>query len=239
MRSEIRQTEKTEGAALSVKVIKENKKSAPLPIYPSILVALGLLVFAKLSSDVMMGRAGYVDALIGDWILSYVSEQLTPVMIAVTFLGNAKVVALIFLSVIGMLIFAAKRQWEAIVLTVSVLGGWGLNEGLKVLFNRDRPAFQQLVEVDGYSFPSGHAMVAWYFYGFLGYMWYTYLKNRGKPYWYVPVVTGTVILFIGLSRIYLGVHYASDVLAGYIIGAIWLAVCLFFFHKRPAKSRYS
>lgn len=93
---------------------------------------------------------------------------------------------------------------------------------LKLVFRRPRPDVLRLVEQSGYSFPSGHAMNSMIFYGLAAYL----LVRRGR-HWSRYLVAGFVavlVLLIGLSRIYLGVHYASDVLAGFLIGAGWLII---------------
>ncbi|MCX7745781.1 MAG: phosphatase PAP2 family protein [Clostridia bacterium] len=103
-------------------------------------------------------------------------------------------------------------------LTASVL----LNQIFKLLFHRPRPNVLRFVEIGGYSFPSGHSMAGISFYGFFIFLCLKYLKDRSK--YGIAGALGLLVMAIGISRIYLGVHYASDVLAGFSAGLAWLAV---------------
>ncbi|MCK9906483.1 phosphatase PAP2 family protein, partial [Frankia sp. Cpl3] len=93
-----------------------------------------------------------------------------------------------------------------------------------------RPSMHHLVEAGSYSFPSGHAMVSAAFYGMLGYLIWLNLRQRTKPAWYVVALTVLLIVAIGISRVYLGVHFPSDVIAGFAAGSIWLTACIFGLH---------
>lgn len=115
------------------------------------------------------------------------------------------------------------------MLAVSLAGGWLLNTVLKEVFHRTRPDIEHLVAAGGYSFPSGHAMIATAFYGMLGYLIWLNLKRRDKPAWYVMVLTFILVVAIGTSRIYLGVHFPSDVIAGFAAGGVWLVACVLAF----------
>ena len=104
-----------------------------------------------------------------------------------------------------------------------------LNTGLKNWIGRPRPLNElHLVEVNSLSYPSGHAMSAMAFYGFIIYLTYKYVENPAYRFILIPVTT-LLILAIGASRIYLGVHYPSDVAAGLLAGLIWLIVCILIF----------
>jgi membrane-associated phospholipid phosphatase len=109
----------------------------------------------------------------------------------------------------------------------SAVGGSALlNLVLKIIFHRTRPVFPQAFLVDtGYSFPSGHTMISLAFYGVIAYIALTYIKGRS---WKVLTVVGALVIsvVIGFSRLYLGVHYLTDVLAGWAAGGLWLAVCI-------------
>ena len=98
-----------------------------------------------------------------------------------------------------------------------------LNFLLKTIVQRPRPDGFRLVAESGYSFPSGHSMVSMAFYGLLLWMVWQYEQDRVVK-WICVTGFAILILFVGISRIYLGVHYASDVIAGFAVSAIWLAV---------------
>ena len=98
-----------------------------------------------------------------------------------------------------------------------------LNVGLKLIFMRERPFELMIITEDGYSFPSGHAMASLGFYGFIIYLiWNMKCKKKFKVL--TTVLLSFLIILIGISRIYLGVHYASDVLAGYLVSVAYLIV---------------
>ena len=92
----------------------------------------------------------------------------------------------------------------------------------------------QIVQESGYSFPSGHSMVATGFYGFLIYLIYKEVKNKKIKYPLI-VFLSILILLIGISRIYLGAHYATDVIGGWIIGAVYLAFFIKYGYKKIVK----
>lgn len=111
---------------------------------------------------------------------------------------------------------------------LAALGGsYTLNLIIKNLIQRARPSWEHWVVESGYSFPSGHSMASIAFYGMLGYLLWLHRKERGRPAAYILVLTGLLILAIGLSRIYLGVHYATDVIAGFCAGGVWLTTCIY------------
>jgi membrane-associated phospholipid phosphatase len=147
------------------------------------------------------------------------------IMLWITFLGNHQLLIPANLFLIAwFLIFKSAYHYAFVVLLVS-LSSLILMFVLKHLFRRNRPLKPLLFEAKGKSFPSGHAMNAVCFYGLLLHM---NLHSVAAAYWHTAaiVITVLLVLAIGFSRIYLMVHYASDVLAGFIIGCCWLYICL-------------
>jgi membrane-associated phospholipid phosphatase len=129
------------------------------------------------------------------------------------------------------LVFAWFRhlQWFALKVLVISLTSTMLNQALKRVFERPRPETAML-EQSGLSFPSGHAMIGGSFYGLLIYIVWRTVPN---PYWrwLLTIVLTLLLLLIGYSRIYLNVHYATDVLAGFSAGILWLLISVFFMRK--------
>ena len=122
---------------------------------------------------------------------------------------------------VGSLYLLVNRKSRSYVIgLVSTVGGAKISEVLiKILVERARPADVALLQLDTYSFPSGHATTAMALYGFLAYvLWQLY------PKWRLLIVTLSALLItgIGISRVYLGVHYPSDVIGGYLLGALWI-----------------
>ncbi len=181
-----------------------------------------IAVFARLAVGVLYTELELFDSIVGDYIRSFTTPVLTQVAIFVTHLGSAPIVISVFIITAAYLFFSVRHRWETIVLTTSLLGGMVLNETLKFTFQRSRPSIQHLVEADGYSFPSGHAMVAFIFYGMVGYLLWLNFREKSRFSWYIPLLCFGLAIAIGVSRIYLGVHFPSDVIAGFAAGGIWL-----------------
>ncbi len=135
-------------------------------------------------------------------------------------------------------LYASGLHWEAVVATVSVLGISALGTGIKLLVDRPRPSpdlVHVLAQLNSYSFPSGHVLYFTTFFGFLLFLAYTLLK----PIWWrtlLLVILGGMVALIGLSRIYEGQHWASDVLAAYLLGSVWLGLSVYIY--RWGKPRF-
>ncbi|ARV59979.1 PA-phosphatase [Nostocales cyanobacterium HT-58-2] len=145
------------------------------------------------------------------------------IMVGITFLGDPIVLLLLCLGLkFGPL--SHNRRAQANTLSLGALGAIGLNCLLKFLFGRARPAlWNRIIDVGLHSFPSGHAMVSIVIYGFLG-----YILAEQFPQWKGRIFALTVVLIlaIGFSRLYLGVHWPTDVVAGYAVGLVWLIACI-------------
>ncbi|WP_371915107.1 phosphatase PAP2 family protein [Fischerella major] len=144
-------------------------------------------------------------------------------MLGITFLGEPVFLLLICLG-IGIRLLYYHRRSQATTLGIAAVGAIGLNYLIKVLFGRARPQlWNRIVDVGQYSFPSGHAMISLVIYGFIG-----YLIAKRYPRWRAWIFTLTIILIIaiGFSRLYLGVHWPTDVVAGYAAGVVWLMTCI-------------
>jgi undecaprenyl-diphosphatase len=142
----------------------------------------------------------------------------------ITALGGFTVVTLVTLAAVGYLIISDRRG-SALLLTVAVGGGAILSDALKSIFARPRPDFvAHSVEVASLSFPSGHAMLSAITYLTIGAMLTTVEREPARR-GYILAVAVLLTLSIGISRIYLGVHYPTDVLAGWSVGAAWAMAC--------------
>lgn len=139
----------------------------------------------------------------------------------VTKLGNSSTIALLLLLVAAFLWlkkFKAEAIWLAI--NTALIGGFG-NWLIKFAFQRPRPTIEHLIHATHYSFPSGHAMASLLFYGTLILLLPLLLKNKTLIL-ISQVFLGLLIISIGLSRIYAGVHFPTDILGGYLLGGAWL-----------------
>ena len=151
---------------------------------------------------------------------------LTKMMVDITALGGVTVLALLVTLVVIYLALRRKFRTAAFV-TVSILGGWALSSALKLGIARPRPeVVQHLVEVTDMSFPSGHAMLSAITYLTLGAM-LSRIENQPTLRYYFLLVAVFLTFIIGLSRIYLGVHYPTDVLGGWAAGTVWACASWF------------
>ncbi|ABW28724.1 phosphatase PAP2 family protein [Acaryochloris marina] len=162
------------------------------------------------------------------------TPTLDRLMVLVTYLGEPLILFPFTLAMGGILLWQKRRQ-EALGFVIAIGGSLGLNIWLKELFARHRPAlWDQILQVPFYSFPSGHAMVSLVFYAVLVYG----LIRQFRSFRLLMVAVGTsLIATIGFSRLYIGVHWPTDVVAGYAAGLVWLAVCLIFQSLLLARPR--
>lgn len=166
------------------------------------------------------------DNTVYDLISGCITESMTRIMRFLTFCGSEwMITALAAAFPVLVFIFRKKLLYRwSLAAAANIALGALLNEILKHLFLRTRPDLLQLVKISGYSFPSGHSMNSMIFYGFLIYMILKNMKHPGK--YAITCALGLLVLMIGISRIYLGVHYASDVLAGFLTGLGWLTLSI-------------
>ena len=156
-----------------------------------------------------------------------ISDSLTPYIKIFTNLGGS--VILILISLIIACFIKNKKISLAIIINLVIIAL--SNEILKLIFQRVRPdTINWLVNEVGYSFPSGHSTVSMAFYGFLIYLIYTNFTNK-KYKWILIVFLSMIILFVGISRVYLGVHYLSDVLAGFLFSIMYLIIYVYLYNK--------
>ena len=147
------------------------------------------------------------------------SPNLNKVMLLVATLSNTPV-TVIFIIVLLILI---KDKKIALTIPADLLLITIINQILKLIIQRPRPIGYRLIEIGEYSFPSGHAMTSMALYGFLIYLSYKLIKNKNLKIFFITACI-LIIIIIGISRIYLGVHYCSDVLAGWSISIIYLII---------------
>ena len=183
-----------------------------------VVLLAAALIFVWLLGEVASGEIMRLDTLAYQvFVETLRSDALTPFMEAFTSLASVVVLA-VMAAVIAALAPGKAPGWCVAVNLVCVVV---LNTVLRVIVQRPRPAGFRLISESGYSFPSGHSMVAMAFFGLLIWMvWRYHRRDVMRVVW--CVCFGLVIAMVGISRIYLGVHYASDVLAGFCVSLIWL-----------------
>jgi undecaprenyl-diphosphatase len=195
-----------------------------------------LFFFAWLANEVLEGNTKSFDETVRVFVHGFASESLTALMRFITMLGSTLFLSLLCASVF--VIFVAKNWKRAAVLLMTTMAGAViLNFALKVSFGRVRPApFFDTPLPDSYSFPSGHALYAACCYGMLAWLVTARIQNKSLQIliWSFAVL---LALLVGLSRIYLGVHYPSDVIAGYAAALVWILTVLLI--DFTLKKRYS
>lgn len=185
-----------------------------------ILALLFGLLFLFIMILVLLKKTGTFDQSVYQAVISLRSTFFDTYFISITKLANTS--AILLLVLLFVLIF---RNRSAFYLVISTIDCFLLTTLFKFIVQRDRPNCLRLIHQGGYSFPSGHTMMSVCVYGFLFYLATTKIKNRILKYC-VSSVLLLVILSIGISRIYVGVHFASDVLAGYALSLCYLLLLI-------------
>jgi undecaprenyl-diphosphatase len=195
-----------------------------------------LLLFAYLIRRVIVLHQTRFDQSVFSFLQQYVSDRNTDIMLVFTFLGTHKFLIPANLVLIAYFLFIKKHKWYSIKIPAIALTSLGLMFGLKYLFGRPRPAVPLVFHAEGLSFPSGHALFSVSFYGLLIYIIYKTVEN--KPVKWAAITLLLLMLFIiGFSRVYLRVHYASDVIAGFCVGFIWLVFAVWMLNRIEKYSR--
>ena len=199
---------------------------AELGVYLLIGLAIamaGLLLFGGVATLVARGATIRMDEAILLWMYEHHTPERDRWAEKLTDLGSTTVVVMVVLVSSAFLWVTRHRHWVAL-LWASMLGSALLSSTLKAIFDRDRPELWERGYAGEASFPSGHAMSAVVIYGTIAYLIHRMSPGRAMRRLTVAV-TLFVIAVIGLSRIYLGVHYPSDVLAGYVAAGAWATFC--------------
>lgn len=197
----------------------------------AILAALALAAFVWLMAAVMAGHTFPFDLEVRSRIHDFAATPLTTAMTIVTFFGSLRWIGLAAVAAF-VLLQREGHPRQALVLAVALAGSIPIENGLKLLVQRPRPAaFFNAVEPATYSFPSGHAFFSTSFYGALGYISARFAKHRTQRaiIWLSAI---SWILLICLSRVYLGVHYPTDVAGGVLIACFWMNAVLMFVKLR-------
>lgn len=185
-----------------------------------IIISVCMTIFLILAISIIKAESIIIDDIGYNLISKYlISDFMTPIVKIVTQLASP--IFLVILTILLMVFIKNNniRKYICVNLIVSTI----LNFGIKNIVRRTRPEGFRIIEESGYSFPSGHSMVSMAFYGLLIYLIYKKVDNKYLKNCLIFLLS-IIILLIGLSRIYLGVHYTSDVLAGFLLGISYLIV---------------
>ncbi|MDM9383601.1 phosphatase PAP2 family protein [Chlorogloeopsis sp. ULAP01] len=182
-----------------------------------------LFVVAKLAEEILEKEAFAFDTSFLLWLHQFANPSLDNLMLFITNLGNPKTVVVVAAFTLGILWWRRYRI-ETYIFVLTCLGGLILNTGLKLFFSKPRPQlWTLLISEKSFSFPSGHALGSMVLYGFIAYIIATHYPKFSQIIYTLAVI---LIVAIGISRLYLGVHWPTDVIAGYGVGFLWLMMCI-------------
>jgi undecaprenyl-diphosphatase len=200
----------------------------------------GVAGFALLADAVTEGETAAFDRVVLLWLNRHASPELDAFALNVTALGSGVVVGLV-VALAGAYLWGSRHRYSAVLLWLALGGSWILSSVLKAFFNRPRPDLFEWRTPHAFqaSFPSGHSITA-----MVGYATLAYLVSRLIPQrplrWLTIAAAALIVAVVGWSRMYLGVHWPSDVLGGYATGLAWASFCglglsavRYFRHRRP------
>ena len=200
--------------------MKEKIKEFIIKNLKWIILFICLTIFLGLAEDVFNKELMNGDIMGYKFVSTYLmSDFATPIAKFITNFGGA--IFIIILTVVLFVLIKNKKIGISIISNLVIITV--INQILKRIVQRPRPTEYRIIEETGYSFPSGHSMVSMAFYGYLIYLIYKYVKNKYLKYSSI-ILLSILIGSIGISRIYLGVHYTSDVLAGFMISISYLII---------------
>ncbi|WP_158231861.1 MULTISPECIES: phosphatase PAP2 family protein [unclassified Sporosarcina] len=185
--------------------------------------------FAYIARSIHLQTISSFDEPIIDFVQSAESPGLTSIMKLFTTIGSTTSVVLLAILTLGVLLWK-KHRAQAVLFAIVLAGTGILNQVLKFIFKRERPDFNRLIDIGGYSFPSGHTMMAFSLYTILTYILWRNVKNTGSQV-VIIILAAMMIVMIAVSRIYLGVHFPSDIVGGVLASSVWLFASIAFYQR--------
>ena len=191
--------------------MRKNLKWIVCIIFILIFLLLGILVLKQ--DDI------YLDSVAYNFISYFIRDNLTSIIKWLTYIGSA--IAVISITLFTFIYFKNKRY--GLYMSINLICITIIQLILKSIFSRNRPININLIEEKGYSFPSGHSLTSMAFYGFIIYLIYKSNLNKRSKYIFISLFA-LLILVTGISRVYLGVHYFTDVLGGFTFSISYLII---------------
>lgn len=212
--------------------MEEKEKNIIMKNIRLILFTITFWAFVIIVDNIFENDICKFDNLIYKYVSKPINPTLTEVFKIFTNIGSGYVI----IPVCILMFIILKEKIEAVFISINFFSSALLNFILKNIFERPRPEQYRLIKATGYSFPSGHSMVSMAFYGFIIYLIFKNVKNV-KLKWIAAILLSIMIILIGISRIYLGVHYASDVLGGYLLAISYLTLFTKFYKTTYDKHK--
>lgn len=203
-----------------------------------VLMVTSLIIFYKLVYEIFAEKSSnFLDQQVINWAYSLRSPALNEIFKFITTLANIQVIIVIIVIVLVLLTKFNQRKFVVSFLITSVFS-IGFTTLAKMIFARERPAITNaLISESSFSFPSGHALLSASIYGFLIVILIKSIRNNSARI-LIYIFGFALIGLIGFSRIYLGVHWPTDILASYAIGIVWLAFSLIALEYKPEITTY-
>lgn len=224
---------------VSARVKKIGASLALLSLEMIIVVSLfvcALVVFVFVTRRIFVLKQTEFDFRVFEYLKNHINDRNNDIIQFFTFLGSHEFLIPSNLILIAYFLFIKKHKWYSIKIPAIAISSLALMFILKRLFNRSRPDIPLLYEAEGLSFPSGHALMSVTFYGLLIYIVYKTFKQKSIK-WILISLFMFLIVIIGFTRIYLRVHYTTDVIAGYCIGFLWLVFAVWLLNKMEKYSK--
>lgn len=206
--------------------IKKKAKGFTLGLILAIgLFLVAVFIFWLITDEIVLEKEGGFDDVVFKMLAQYTNSATTHVMLLFTFFGSTKFLLPAYILLAAFFLFYKRHRLYSLTVALIGLSSIGLLFLLKDIFHRHRPLEPLTPNVVGYSYPSGHSFSSFTFFGLLTYIiWKTDLSNLWK--WILSVFSISLAICIATSRVYLHVHFASDVVAGFCLSIIWLCISL-------------
>ena len=202
-----------------IEFIKDNRKK--------IIIALLIIIISIITTKIIINKPLKIDVLAYNILVKKLrNPYLTIIMKIITRLCNFE--GILLFTILSFIIIKDKKI--ALTIPLNIVLATLINQVLKHIIRRPRPIGYRLIKIGGFSFPSGHAMVSMAFYGYLLYLANIYIKKPKHKKIIISILI-TIIILIGISRVYLGVHFCSDIITGYCISLIYLIIYINFLKK--------
>ena len=216
------------------KVTQDTKKKAKgitLGLVIAIILFLAtVFIFWRITDEIVLEKDGGFDDVVFKMLSHYTNPATTYIMLLFTFFGSTKFLLPAYILLAGFFLFYKRNRWQSLSVAAIGLTSIGLLFLLKNIFHRHRPLEPLTKNVIGYSYPSGHSFSSFTFFGLLTYIiWQTNIPKIWK--WILSIVFIGMAACIAISRVYLHVHFASDVVAGFCLSIIWLSISLLILKK--------
>lgn len=202
-----------------------------------ILFLVTVFIFWRITDEIVLEKEGGFDDSVYKMLSHYTNPATTHVMLLFTFFGSTKFLLPAYILLAGFFLFYKRNRWQSISVAAIGLSSIGLLYLLKNIFQRHRPLEPLTKNVIGYSYPSGHSFSSFTFFGLLTYIiWQTNISKIWK--WILSFVFIGMASCIAISRVYLHVHFASDVVGGFCLSIIWLSISLLILKKIQNSGKF-